>query len=172
MLLAADRPRTAGPRPPSIIAWRGPGTVEVTWWAMKRTRSAAVLRACVFAGALAGTACEGTGFPVFPTPVVTPEDEEDADSAAPVADDSELKAEPPAPIAPVDDAEIADTRPVLVASQARGRFVDAVFGHEFALYRRVGGGLTEVEVGRGAPRGDGSTAYRVRRSSATTASSS
>lgn len=129
---------------------------------MKRTRSASVLHACVVAGALAGTACEGTGFPVFPTPVTTPEDEEDADSAA-AADDSELKAEPPAPVAPVDDVEIADTLPVLVASQARGRFVDAVFAHEFAIYRRVGGGLAEVEVGHGAPRGDGSTAYRVRR---------
>ncbi|MCY4658377.1 MAG: hypothetical protein OXF93_01000 [Acidobacteria bacterium] len=130
---------------------------------MKRTPAAVVLHACVVAGAVAGTACEGTGFPVFPTPVVTPEDVEDGDSAAPVADDSELKAEPPAAVAPVDDVEIADTRPILVASQARGRFVDAVFGHEFALYRRVGGGLSEVEVGRGARRGDGSAAYRVRR---------
>lgn len=127
---------------------------------MRIACSAAAVRAGLICLALAGLGCEGTEFPFGPSGFGPPEEE----TPGPVEeeDTSALKAEAPVPIAPAEGSEVADTRPLLVASQARGRFVDAVFEHEFAVYRRAGSALVEVETGRGVLRGDGTTAYRLR----------
>lgn len=128
---------------------------------MRIACSPTAVRACLIGLAFATLGCEGTEFPFGPSGFGPPGEEE---PPGPVEeeDTSALKAEAPAPLAPADGSEVDDTRPVLVASQARGRFVDAVFEHEFAIQRRMGSALADVETGRGVLRGDGSTAYRVR----------
>ncbi len=128
---------------------------------MRIACSAAAVRAGLVCLALAGLGCEATEFPFGPSGFGPPGEEE---TPPPVEeeDTSPLKADAPVPIAPAEGSEISGTRPVLVASQARGRFADAVFEHEFAVSRRAGSALVEVETGRGVLRGDGTTAYRVR----------
>ena len=128
---------------------------------MRIACSAAAVRAGLICLALAGLGCEATEFPFGPSGFGPPGEEE---TPGPVEeeDTSPLKAEAPVPIAPAEGSEVAETRPVLVASQAGGRFADAVFEYEFAVHRRAGSALAEVETGRGVRRGDGSTAYQVR----------
>ncbi len=75
----------------------------------------------------------------------------------------ELKSDAPTPQEPVGGVQITDTNPVLTASNARGLFVEATFEHEFAVYEVGGSGLTQVEVGRGVPEGNGTTSYPVTR---------
>ena len=79
------------------------------------------------------------------------------------ADDDEtgLKATAPVPLEPIDDVEIVDTQPTLVASNADGLFVEAHFDYEFVILRPNGGNETEIERGLGTPRDTNSTSYSV-----------
>ena len=102
--------------------------------------------------------------PVAPSPVpsqVAAIDEGDVGTTADGGGTAELKADAPTPIAPSDDAEVEDLMPILTVSNARGRFVDAHFGHEFALYEFVNGSSREVAVGPGTPVDLDVTAYQV-----------
>ena len=76
-------------------------------------------------------------------------------------DAAELKSTAPQPVGPKDGVLTADSMPILAASNAQGSFVSATFSYRFALYKVVGSGRMEVEVGCGSPRDGTSTSYQV-----------
>ena len=76
----------------------------------------------------------------------------------------DLKASAPRPLQPLDGAQIRERMPVFVVSNATGTFAPgATFRYWFALDKRVGGRLTEAEVGCGSPRDNASTSFSVTR---------
>ena len=74
-----------------------------------------------------------------------------------------LKSTAPAPVSPIDDAEIDDQTPVLTASKATGVHAAADFEHEFTLFKITGGNRAEIERGRGTSQGASVTSYQVRK---------
>ena len=78
-------------------------------------------------------------------------------------DTTGLKSTAPAPVSPIDDAEIDDQTPVLTASKATGVHAAADFEHEFTLFKITGGNRAEIERGRGTSQGASVTSYQVRK---------
>ncbi len=113
---------------------------------------------------------EETSLPVAPSPIA-PAPESSAsiqrnvspDLPGVSADDETigLKVTKPEPTAPLD-VEINVETPLLVAENARGRYVEADPGYEFVLRKSSGGDGAIHERGAGMPHGAGSTAYQVR----------
>ena len=90
-----------------------------------------------------------------------PRSEAQHDTCSAGPDAAELKSTAPQPVGPRDGVLVVDSAPILAASNAQGSFVSATFSYRFALYKVVGSGRMEVEVGCGSPRDGTSTSYQV-----------
>ena len=90
-----------------------------------------------------------------------PRSEAQHDTCSAGPDAAELKSTAPQPVGPRDGVLIVDSAPILAASNAQGSFVSVTFSYRFALYKVVGSGRMEVEVGCGSPRDGTSTSYQV-----------
>ena len=90
-----------------------------------------------------------------------PRSEAQHDTCSAGPDAAELKSTAPQPVGPRDGVLIVDSAPILAASNAQGSFVSVTFSYRFALYKVVGSGRMEVEVGCGSSRDGTSTSYQV-----------
>jgi hypothetical protein len=136
---------------------------------VKRFARTILLGAYVAGVPLGSFGCGETSLPVEPSPIASAADssasiQRNVSPAAPgvFADDDTigLKVTSPEPTAPLDVETDVET-PLLVAENARGRYVDADFGYEFVIWKSSGGAGTIHERGAGMPHGAGSTAYQV-----------
>ena len=75
-----------------------------------------------------------------------------------------LKSTAPTPVEPIDNIEIDEVKPLLVASRASGEFVEQDFGYEFAVHSSESCGAVEFESGNGMPRDSGETSYQIQKS--------
>lgn len=145
---------------------------------VKRVGHPILLGACLGALVLA-IGCDDASTPVGPSPVAAGDDGPAAPAprgggsgsqttapgggqAAAAPGDEALKTTAPTPAAPIDNVEINDPTPLLVAWNARGVFVESHFDHAFVLYRTINGTEKEIERGFGTPLGAEQMSYQVR----------